>query len=419
MKLKTLIPVVAAALLAAGAFTPAAAQDTKKQEKERARLQKEIAILNDQLKENSKAGSKALSDLSLLRKKISVQKELVADSDRRIKDLADSIAVAQDQIDLLQRRTDTLSLYYGRLVRTAYKNRDSRLWYMYILSSGDIGQAFRRFGYLRSFSRQMNSQAARLAENRAALETEKERLDGLRAQAEELRTLRVRDMEEVRADEGRAENLVGELNRQKKQYEKDLAAKNRQVDALNKEIARLIAKAQAEAAARAKKEAAKSGGGTTSSGGKSTSSGGKSVSTEVDARLSGEFASNKGRLPWPVEGTVVESYGQHSHPVYTNVKMPFNNGVTVAVAKGSSARAVFDGVVSNVVVMPGYNQCVLVQHGSYFTFYCKLKSVSVKAGDSVKTGQVLGVVDTIGGEDQFHFQLWSGKVPQDPETWLR
>ena len=105
--------------------------------------------------------------------------------------------------------------------------------------------------------------------------------------------------------------------------------------------------------------------------------------------------------------------------MYKNVKLPFNNGVTLAVARGAQAKAVFDGTVSQVVVIPGYNQCVLVQHGSYFTFYCKLKSVTVKAGEKVKTGQVLGTVDTLSGEDQFHFQLWQERTPQNPENWLR
>ena len=68
-------------------------------------------------------------------------------------------------------------------------------------------------------------------------------------------------------------------------------------------------------------------------------------------------------------------------------------------------KAVFNGVVKQIVVVPGYNQCVLVQHGEYFTFYCKLGSVAVKAGDKVKTGQVLGHV-AIGLDDiQVHFQL--------------
>ena len=69
--------------------------------------------------------------------------------------------------------------------------------------------------------------------------------------------------------------------------------------------------------------------------------------------------------------------------------------------------------------MPGYNQCVLIQHGNYFTFYCKLKSVKVKAGDKVKTGQVIGSIDTINGQTQLHFETWKDTKPQNPEQWLR
>ena len=79
----------------------------------------------------------------------------------------------------------------------------------------------------------------------------------------------------------------------------------------------------------------------------------------------------------------------------------------------------FDGVVKKIVVMPGYNICVLVQHGNYFSFYCKLQSSSVKAGDRVKTGQPIGRVDTINGETKLHFQIWQGQKPQNPELWLR
>ena len=173
-----------------------------------------------------------------------------------------------------------------------------------------------------------------------------------------------------------------------------------------REIAELIRKATA-------KDSAKSSKGTSKKGSA------KSTSTTVDTRPNAEFASNKGRLPWPVSGTVVERFGSHNHPVYKNVKMPFNNGVTVAVDPGAPVKAVFDGTVYQVVIIPGYNQCVLVQHGEYFTFYCKMKDVSVKSGEKVRTGTSLGTVDTIGGETQFHFQIWSGRTPQNPEAWLK
>ena len=105
--------------------------------------------------------------------------------------------------------------------------------------------------------------------------------------------------------------------------------------------------------------------------------------------------------------------------MYTQLKLPDSEGISIALSNGAQVKAVFDGVVKSVIVQPGYNKCVLVQHGDYFTFYCKLGSVSVKAGDKVKTGQVLGAVEPIGGSTQLHFQLWSSKGPQNPVPWLR
>ena len=399
--MRKLIPIVLGLLLLGAA---ASAQDTRRQESRKAQLEKEIAVINQQLKDNAKSSSRALSDLSLVRRKISARQELIAESDREIRALDDSIRTKQKEIDRLQARHDTLTLYYNRLIRSAYKNRDSRIWYMYILSSENIGQAVRRFGYLKGLSKNMSEQARQIQETAAVLEVEKERLAGMRDEARALRSQRQAAVDALRSEEGENASLVARLQKDRKKYQADLQKKNREVEALNREIAEIIRKATAKP---------KSSGNTGKSGG------GKTTSTAVDEKLSSSFASNKGRLPWPVEGTVIESYGQHYHPVYKNIKLPFNNGVTLAVPHGAQAKAVFDGTVAQVVVIPGYNQCVLVQHGSYFTFYCKLKSVTVKAGQQVKTGQVLGTVDTISGEDQFHFQLWKERSPQNPENWLR
>ena len=399
--MRKLIPIVLGLLLLGAA---ASAQDTRRQESRKAQLEKEIAVINQQLKDNAKSSSRALSDLSLVRRKISARQELIAESDREIRALDDSIRTKQKEIDRLQARHDTLTLYYNRLIRSAYKNRDSRIWYMYILSSENIGQAVRRFGYLKGLSKNMSDQARQIQETAAVLEVEKERLAGMRDEARALRSQRQAAVDALRSEEGENASLVARLQKDRKKYQSDLQKKNREVEALNREIAEIIRKATAKPK---------------SSGTTGKSSGGKTTSTAVDEKLSSGFASNKGRLPWPVEGTVIESYGQHYHPVYKNIKLPFNNGVTLAVPRGAQAKAVFDGTVAQVVVIPGYNQCVLVQHGSYFTFYCKLKSVTVKAGQQVKTGQVLGTVDTISGEDQFHFQLWKERSPQNPENWLR
>ena len=252
----------------------------------------------------------------------------------------------------------------------------------------------------------MSDQARKILETSARLEVEKERLTALRNEADEMRRKVMKERASLQDEEAESSRLVNQLSKDRKKYQQQLQDKNRQKEALNRKIADLI-RAQQEAAAKA---AGKGKGGKTS---------GKTTSTEIDTKLSSEFAANKGRLPWPVEGAVVERFGKHKHPVYTNVDLPQNNGVTLTVKRGAEAKAVFNGKVTQIVVLPGYNQCVLVNHGAYFTLYSKLRSVSVKVGENVTTGQVVGTVDTIGGEDLFHFELWKGSTPQNPEGWLR
>ena len=385
---------------------PAAGQKTsmKKLESQRAQLEKDIALLSRKLEQNSKNKSAALSSLSLLRSKIKAREKLIAGCDQTLAVLDDSIAVVQKEMNRLQQRHDTLSYYYSRLIRGAYKNRDSRLWYMYILSSESIGQGLKRAGYLRGMSAQLSTQALRIRETSARLAVEKERLGGLRKEEAAMRKKVVGERSRLRGEEADANKLVNQLSKDRKKFQRELQEKNRQKEALNRKIADLIRQES--------QKASKGASGKKSSGGKTTS-------TAVDTKLSNEFAANKGRLPWPVEGAIVEHFGKHHHPVYTNVELPQNNGVTLAVRPGAQAKAVFNGKVTQIVVLPGYNQCVLVNHGAYFTLYSKLRSVSVKVGENVTTGQVVGTVDTIGGEDLFHFELWKGSTPQNPEGWLR
>ena len=386
------IAVVSVLLLACTAAV-SYAQDTREFEERKARLEKEIGILDRQLSEIASRSRSELSRLTLVRAKIASRKELIRESEREIRRYSDDIYLTQRKINRLNARLDTLSEYYAKLVRNAYKNRDARVWYMYILASDDLGQAFRRYSYFKNLSSQTKVQADRIRSARAELEEQKERLETLKSEAVAVKASREKELASLQSEEAQASRIVTTLQRNKTRYQKELAAKKRQVEALDKEIKRIIQEAMAS------KDSGKE--------------------PEIDYRLSGEFSKNKGKLPWPAKGAVVDRFGQHYHPVFTHVKLPFNNGITIALAKGTEVDAVFDGVVKQIVVMPGYNQCVLVQHGNYFSFYCKLKSTAVKAGDKVRTGQKIGTVDTINGETQLHFQIWEGSKPQNPESWLR
>lgn len=383
------------------------AQDTAKQESRRDALRKEIAQLEQQLKENASKSNNAMTELKLVRKQVATRRELVAESEREIRALSDTIAARQAAAERLRERLATMESYYRKLIRNAYKNRDARVWYSLLLSSKNFGQATRRYVYLRDLSGTMNSQARRLQAMRRALKDDLARLTMLKEEAEAVRKAREQDLQSLRQEELRSDRLVADLQKDKNRYQKELNTKRKQVEALNREIERIIAQAVEEAR---KKEAASK-----QQGNRQTTT----KSTQQDIKLSGEFAANKGKLPWPADGPVVETFGKHNHPVYTTLVMPANNGVNIGLSPDAEVKAVYDGEVKRIIVMPGYGRCILVQHGDYFTFYCKLGHVDVKNGDKVKTGQTLGRIDTIDGQTELHFEVWKEKEPENPELWLR
>ena len=347
-------------------------------------------------------GASLLANLELVRKNIENRKALVKESDREIRRYNDSLYLKQLHINRLKARVDTLTAHYSRLVMSAYKNRDARVWYMYILASDDLGQAYRRFGYFKNLSSKMKEEAQKIRAMKVELEGERARLAQMKKDAEKVKAQRVKELESLRKDEKASANMVDQLKKDRRKYESQLKAKKKEVEALNREIKRII-----EEAMRQKNKP-------------SSGTSGPAKDDPAAIALSAEFSKNKGKLPWPVNGSIVGKFGKQFHPVFKNLQLPANNGVDISVERGAEVKAVFDGVVKQVFVMPGYNQCVLVQHGkSYFTFYCKLGSAKVKAGSKVSTGDVIGTVETQSGANSFHFELWKDNVPQNPETWIR
>ncbi len=367
-------------------------QDAQKKEIER--LRKEIAALDKQLKANEGKSADATAQLALTRKKVATSRKLVAESEGELASINKQIKAKSAEIDRTQAKLDENLSYYEALIRSAYLSRDPRLRFLYVLSGESIPQVVRRFNYLRSASDELRDEARKIEKRKAQLSLEKSQLDSLRKINVTLLSERNQELGRLKTTEKKEQQIVQDLNRNKTRYQAEIKKKRSQIDALNKKIAQMIAQQN-------KKQKAKS-----------------SPQKKVDIQLSNEFASNKGRLPWPVSGTITGRYGKHKHPVYKNVDLPFNNGINISTGADEQVRAVFNGTVCQVVVMPGYNQCVLIQHGEYYTFYCKLKQVSVKAGDKVSAGDVLGIVDTISGETQLHFQLWKGTSSIDPEPWL-
>ncbi|HET7732470.1 MAG TPA: peptidoglycan DD-metalloendopeptidase family protein [Paludibacter sp.] len=154
---------------------------------------------------------------------------------------------------------------------------------------------------------------------------------------------------------------------------------------------------------------------------KATSNGSVSALTKEETLLSGNFERNQGRLPWPTSnGFISGHYGVQPHAVLKHVTTN-NKGIYIQTPSGSSARAVFEGVVTQRFSIPGNNNAVIIQHGNYRTVYANLTQIFVREGDHVSAKQAIGKIYTDDDSDnktELYFQIWNGKSLQNPESWI-
>jgi len=370
-------------------------QNVTDHNKRKREIEEEIAYLDKQLAQTKNKQKASLKDLEFIKRKINNRKKLLTELENEIKQLDSLAEEKEQQVNKLQSDYESLKKGYSRLVYVTYKNRDRGMWLMYILSSDNIAQGYRRWVYFRDFASSMRSKASEIRVTGMKVENEKKALDQMKKESISAKDKKQKEFLKLQKDEKGAKNMLGQLSKKESEVRSQLAEKKRERERLNREIERILASAVKEKSSSTYKE------------------------NPADKILSDKFENNRGRLPWPVKkGTVTDSFGQHYHPVFKNIKLPFNNGITIETEQNANALCVFDGVVKQILVMPGYNQCVLVQHGSYYTFYCKLDKVYVKSGEKVSTGQAIGSLSIVDGVSTIHFQLWNGTVKQNPESWL-
>lgn len=410
------------------------------------RLEADISYLDSQIQSVQAQRSNTLEELVLIQNKIAGRKSLIAELDRQIVQHNGAIASSQQQIKVLEQRLDTLELYYRNMVYNAYKHRDSKLWFMYIFASNNIEQGYRRWNYLKNYSKAITTQAEKIRGLKSELNSHIKRIEKLRSSAIAAQASRTKEYNTLTQEEKQSRAFAQSLEKKQGQYRNELAKKRVEAQRLANEVERMIAAeirkeqerqrillakkkqiadsaeaariahqehlAQLEKQQQMQKQQEQQQ--------KQQQMQQQVMEAEESVKLSGSFAQNKGKLPFPVaSGVIVEKFGEHPHPTLKNVMLPFNNGVNISTKPGSKVKVVFDGVVKQVIAIPGYNQCILVQHGKYFTFYCKLSTVVVKVGDKVSTGSLLGALDQFGSTAVLHFELWNGTAKQNPELWLK
>lgn len=413
-------------ILSCIAFT-VKAQSSVQLKKQREALTREIELLNKTLQSTSKDKSLSLKQVNALNAQINLRVKKINTISSEVNLIDKQIQNNTNNIRSLQAELTKLKRGYGAMVQFAFRNQSAYNKLMFIFASNDFNQAYKRLKYLQQFSDSRKKQAQEIENTQKTLEQKIAELAGNKQEKVALLSDQEKEKKALDGQKNVKSKALNDLTQKEKQYQQELTKKQQEdarlaraiQAAIRKEIEEARRLAEEEARRKAAEEAKKD---PTAKAPEKTAVARKTdkealLSTPEAAKLAADFTGNRGKLPWPVaSGSITQGYGQYTYGKGVKVN---SNGLTIRTAAGTQVRAVFDGIVTNVIQMQN-QYTVLIKHGNYFTVYQNLKNVTVSRNQRVTVKQAIGTVavDATEGTSDLHFEIWQGASPINPSSWL-
>lgn len=372
-------------------------------EEQKKRLQQEIKQINTILFSNIRKEKSVISKVEDLDLKISVRSQIVKVNNQQANLLTRQINVNQRDITNLRSELKNLKKDYANMIVKSYKSKSSQNRLMFLFSSADFLQAYKRIQYMKQYANFRKKQGEEISEKTQTIQNLNKTLLDQKSIKEALVAENKIVQTTLMKERKFQQNLIRSIKSKSRSLTSEIKQKQRQSAAIDKEIERLIR----EAIAASNKLAGKAS---------------KNVFalTPEAKLLAKNFVANKGKLPWPVEkGVVTQRFGTQPHPL-VKTTMIKSNGVTIATSPKSKARAVFDGEVMAILSFKGSNPAVLIKHGNFITTYKNIAKVYVRKGQKVKSKQSIGEIFTHpqSGKTTLQFSVFNELKPQNPKNWI-
>jgi septal ring factor EnvC (AmiA/AmiB activator) len=390
-------------------------------EERKAKIQLEIQE-KEQLLQSVKSKEKSVvTQLQIQKEKIGLKEKLIKTTEKQTKLLGNDIYVNQIKINQLNRDLEQLRKDYTAMILKSYKSRSEQSRAMFLLSSENFLQAYKRAQYMKQYASYRKMQGQEIEGKTKQLVGYTNKIVVQKTEKEKLIAENENEKKELVKEKKEQEKIASQIQKQKGKIIAEIKKKQQETKKIDAQIQKLIR--ETIAAANKKTAAAKAKANpktTTAESTKALESSAKIVLTSEGQLVANNFRANKGKLPWPVEkGAVSLPYGDQPHPVYRTLTV-HNSGVEITTENGASARSVFGGEVTKVIKLSPLNIAVFIQHGDYFTVYQNLISVNVSVGDKVSTKQSIGKIRTNGdtGKTILKFLILQNTTYNNPASWL-
>ncbi len=401
----------------------------KELESKRGALQKQIAESESLLQTTTKNVGSQLKGLAALTGQIEERKRYILAINSDMDAIDRELVSLERQLNQLQKELKDKKTKYAASVNYLYRNHTIQDKLLFIFSAQTLEQTYRRLRYVREYASYQRMQGEEIQKKQKQINNKRAELSEARKTKENLLKERENEKTTLERQEKEQKALVDNLRKKQRSLQSEINKKRKEANQLNARIDRLIAEEIEKARKRAEEEARREAAARKKAEKTESPSAAKPKAkpleaytmNKADRELSGSFASNRGKLPVPVTGPyiITSHYGEYTVPGLRGVKLD-NKGIDIQAKPGAQARAVFNGKVAAVFQLNGLFN-ILVRHGAYISVYCNLSTASVKADDTVKTGQTLGTIfsdGADGGRTVLHFQLRREKEKLNPEPWL-
>ena len=387
--------------------------EQQKLEEKKEQILKEIADNKARLESEKKKEKSVLKQIDQQKGLIGLRQKLLNTTAKQTKLLTDDIYLTQLELNKLNRDLKVLKEDYEKMIVKSYKSRNEQSRIMFVLSSENFLQAYKRIQYMKQYAGFRKMQGEEIRTKQQKLKHAEVNLQNSKKEKEKVLAETEKEKQELEKEKKEQERLIKLIQKDKKKYAAEIDKKQKEAKDIDKKIKKIIAD---EIAAANKRNAEKTG---TTAPKAGTTAASKFVLSAEGKVVSDNFKANKGKLPWPVaDGYISLKHGDQPHPVHKNLTI-HNSGVEISTKSGSSARAVFGGEVLQVQVISANNKAVYIQHGDFITVYLNLASVSVSKGQKVTIKQNIGKIHTdSSGNAVIKFLVLQNTTTLNPESWL-
>ncbi|MFN3967351.1 murein hydrolase activator EnvC family protein [Flavobacterium sp.] len=388
-------------------------------EQRKAKIQLEIQEKEKLLQSVKSKEKSVVGQLLIQKEKIGLKEKLIRTTEKQTKLLSNDIYINQLKINQLNRDLEQLRKDYAEMILKSYKSRSEQSRAMFLLSSQNFLQAYKRAQYMKQYASYRKMQGEEIKGKTTQLEDYNVKIGAQKSEKEKLIAENEKEKQELVKEKQEQEKIANQIKKEKGKITAEIKKKQAETKKIDAQIKKMIRDAIIAANKKTAAANVKSNPKITAAEKKAIESSTNIVLTPEGKLVSNNFKANKGRLPWPVEkGAISLGYGNQPHPVFKTIEV-HNSGIEISTESGASARAVFSGEVVQIQQVTPLKKAVLVRHGDFFTLYQNLSSVNVQPGDKVSAKEVLGKIRTdADGRTVLKFVISQNSTYFNPATWL-